>query len=66
MVSLNRKQAYQIDKEFGAYSEFDEETGMFCVFGAQSGFCYGTFLDVGAASDYGVELHEELMKYARP
>lgn len=35
---MNRKQAKQIDKSF--YVEFDEESGLYCVFGDNSGFAY--------------------------
>ena len=59
---MDRQEAYEIDRGHGAYSDLDEETGLHCVFGAKSGFCYGTYSDVGEAADAGVELHEELVR----
>lgn len=42
---LTGKSAYQIDKNGEFYVEFDEDIGLYCVFGSETGFCYATYAD---------------------
>ena len=39
---MNRLQAIEKDKKGNFYEEFDDDSGMWGVFGTESGFCYKT------------------------
>ena len=37
-------------KDFSFYAEYDEDTAFWCVFGTETGFCYGTYCGEAEAS----------------
>lgn len=51
---MNRKQAIKMDKTF--YSDFDDESGLYCVFGDNSGFAYHSFASSNEAMDKAIEM----------
>jgi hypothetical protein len=46
---VNRTEAYQKDRIGDFYVDDDEVTGCWGVFGSETGFCYGTFVDTPEA-----------------
>ena len=47
---MNGWTAYAADKYGEFYAEYDDNCGLWCVFGTESGFCYSTYLDEGEAT----------------
>ena len=60
MEHMTREEALKIDRGHGAHSDLGGADGLFCVWGAKSGFCYGAYPDISQASDAGCDLHEAL------
>lgn len=52
---MTKTEAFKIDTEF--YADLDE-SGLYCVFGNESGFAYGSFADEGEAKNYATEMNE--------
>ena len=48
---MNRTEAIQKDKVGSFYADFDEESGMWCVFGTESGFAYYSYADKESADE---------------
>ena len=48
---MNRREAFAMDKQGGFYVEYDEETGLYCVFGTESGFAYYSFASQADAEE---------------
>ena len=57
---MNRDEAIQIDDAF--YAEWDEESAMWCAFGNQSGFAYGSYADEVSAQRKADKLEENYAK----
>jgi len=53
---LNRSEAWQ--KDTSVYADLDEDSGMWCVFGDNSGFAYANSMDEQKAKDYAIELNK--------
>ena len=51
----NRQKAWSLDTEL--YADKDEETGLWCVFGNNSGFAYRNAMSKEQARDYAKELN---------
>ncbi len=39
-------------KDDDFYAEYDEETGLYCVFGNNTGFAYASYADKGEAQEH--------------
>jgi hypothetical protein len=55
----NKTEARALDWRYGVYSELDEKTNMYCVFGAQSGFAYHGFSDPETAEIEATAMNEQ-------
>lgn len=56
-------EARAADKGYGAWTDCGESAdGKFRVWGEKSGFCYGTYDDIGSATEAGCTLHEDLLR----
>lgn len=60
---LNKREAIRKDSRQGFYAEWDEEFGMYAVFGSETGFCYGQHYVKEAAEDHAEDLMEQTEKY---
>ena len=58
---MTRNKAVKKDKGKGwFYAEYDEESGMYGVFGSESGFCYSTHADYTSACKAANDFSDEL------
>ena len=48
----------KLDREKGDFY-VEEEDGVHCVFGTESGLCYGTFMESASAEEYARRLRTE-------
>lgn len=53
---LNRAEAWQ--KDTSVYADLDEGTGLWCVFGDNTGFAYSNSMDEEKAKEYAAELNK--------
>ena len=58
--TMNSYRAKKIDKKNGVYSEYDKDSGEHHVFGADSGFSYGSYNNAPEAKKHADKLHKEL------
>lgn len=57
--TLNRTDALKLDEEGEFFEEWDPDTGLYCVFGTESDFCYATFSDEGDARKRAGTMNED-------
>jgi hypothetical protein len=59
--NMNRLEAFKMDRNTqGAfYAELDEDSGLFCVFGVESGFAYASYADEGEAQQKAIDMNLE-------
>lgn len=59
---MNRTEALELDKSGGTlYVAEDEESGMFCVFGTESGFAYSSHADPRDAEEQAMEMRDTIL-----
>ena len=46
---------YQVDAKGEFYVDLDEETGLYCVFGSETGHAYASFSDLTEAKKFAVD-----------
>ena len=58
---MNRLEAFKLDRQTQGpfYSELDGDTGLFCVFGVESGFAYASYADEGEALQKSIDMNLE-------
>lgn len=59
---MTSNRAYQMDKRGEFYSEWDEDSQMYCVFGSESGFCYATYAGKEEAEEEAQRMNIALNK----
>lgn len=65
MMRLNKSQSLVIDWKFEFYADHDEDSNMFGVFGASTGFCYFLDGDKGVAEKEAKRMNEDYAQHRR-
>lgn len=58
LVKRNKKRALKMDRNGGDFY-VEDDVGLWCVFGTESGFCYSTFADETEAEEEAKRMREQ-------